>query len=202
MFTSNRIFPIPALVDFLSSTELAQLSQVNRTIHSDTKNDLVKRKKISIIKYFLTDNNRITIRTKYDENYERNVLKLFTIIPELFEYIQVNNILSLDLSCVTSYGGYPENPYKLISPNKDILLDVLEEIINLLKLNTTLTYCNIGLLEWIIDRDHLQLSMQNHPTITCVSIRSNGASTNFNEPPNSLYRLSTGEFIWSHFRPN
>lgn len=201
MFTSNRQIPIASLVDFLSSTELSEFAQVNRTIYTNTKTDLAKRKKqdaINIIKYFLTYDNRITIYRQYDKNYELNVKKIFMFLPELFDFIHLNNIESLDLSSVRSLGC---NPYTLISTNKNLFLNILNQLINLVKANSTLTYCNIGFFEWIIDRDHLQLYMQNHPTITCISIRSIASRTNYNEAPNSLYWLPTGEFAWSHFRP-
>ena len=201
MFTSNRQIPIASLVDFLSSTELSEFAQVNRTIYTNTKTDLAKRKKqdaVNIIKYFLTYDNRITIYRQYDKNYELNVKKIFMFLPELFDFIHLNKIELLDLSSVRSRGC---NPYTLISQNKNLFLNILDQLINLVKANSTLTYCNIGFFEWIIDRDYLQLSMQNHPTITCVSIRSIASRTNYNEAPNSLYVLPTGEFAWSHFRP-
>jgi hypothetical protein len=205
MFSSHiNIIPIPSLIKFLSSNELFQLSLGNKSLQSDTKSYLQIRKKIesdSIIKYFLTDNNTITIRTKYDIDYEPNVRKIFHLLPELFNFIQLNDIKSLDLSCVTSYGGYPEDPFRLISRDKNILLDIYYQIVKLLKENQTLHYCNIGLIEWIVDKNYLKNQMQNHPSITCISIRSNGASQNFKEDPIRLYRKITGEFIWRHFMP-
>ena len=202
MFTSNRQIPIATLVDFLSTNELVEFAQVNRTIYTNTKKDLVKRKKqesVNIITYFLTYDNRITIYRQYDKNYELNVKKIFMFLPELFDFIHLNKIESLDLSSVTSQKC---NPYTLISTNKNLFLNILDQLINLLKENITLTYCNIGFFEWIIDRNHLQLSMHNHPTITCVSIRSIASRTNYTEAPNSLYKISTGKFAWSHFRLN
>ena len=37
MFTSNRQIPIATLVDFLSTNELVEFAQVNRTIYTNTK---------------------------------------------------------------------------------------------------------------------------------------------------------------------
>jgi hypothetical protein len=202
MFTSNKQIPIPTLVDFLSTNDFAEFAQVNRIIYTNTKTDLAKRKKseaANIITYFLTYDNRITIYRQYDKNYEQNVQKIFMFLPELFDFIQLNKIKYLDLSSVRSHRC---NSCILISRNKNLYLDIINQLINLLKGNNTLEYCNIGFFEWIINRNHLQLSMQNHPTITCVSIRSITSKTNFNEAPNSLYKLPTGEFVWSHFRPN
>jgi hypothetical protein len=136
---------------------------------------------------------------RYSSNYEVNVRKLFLILPELFDFIENHNITNLDLSCVTSYGGYPEGPHTFIDMNN--ITNIIEQLITLIKNNTTLTYCNIGLFEYYIDRDKLVTNFLLHPKLECISIHANGATSYFNKPPTSLYRTKDNKFVWSHFKP-
>ena len=194
-------YMIPIINKFLTTSELVTVSCVNNKMYNEIKHDLNERKKIFVDMliyyfYYMDSNECISLCRGYSSYYEIYVRKLFLVLPELFEFIENHNITNLDLSCVTSYGGYPENPKKFIASN-DINI-ILDQLILLIKNNTTLIYCNIGLFENYIHRDKLKLLL--HPKLNCISIRANGATSSLNEPPTSLYRMKDGSFVWSHLR--
>ena len=203
---------IPNVNNFLTTNELVTVSCVNNTTYQYTKQTLIDRKKKMIdelIRYFYwIDNKRISLYRRYSTLqpnrevfkspatiYELNLRKLFSVLPELFEFIVNHNITSLDLGCITSYGGYPVN---FTDSSSNIILD---KLLLLIKNNSTLTYCNLGLFEYNIDRNALIEIVSSHPKLECISIRANGATTHFNRPPTSLYRNKDNMFVWSYFRP-
>ena len=50
----------------------------------------------------------------------------------------------------------------------------------------------------------LEESVRNHPKLDYISIKANGATSNMNKPPTTLYRKQNGSLWvakWSHFRP-
>ena len=195
---------IPNINKFLTIKDLVITSSVNNIMYIETKKDLLDRKKEMIDEllyyfYWMDINNCISLYRRYSSNYKVNVRKLFLILPELFEFIEYHNITSLDFSCITSYGGYPECPHNFIDSKK--LTNIIDQLILLIKNNTTLTYCNIGLFENFIDRDKLITHVSLHPKLECISIHSNGATTYFNKPPTSLYRTKDNKFVWAHFKP-
>ena len=197
---------------FLNTNELVTMSIVNNITYQYTKQTLIDRKKKMIddlIRYFYwMDDKKISLYRRYSTLqpnrevlkspgtiYELNFRKLFSVLPELFEFIVNHNITSLDLGCITSYGGYPVN---FTDSSSNLILD---KLLLLIKNNSTLTYCNLGLFEYNIDRDALIEIVSSHPKLECISIRANGATTHFHRPPTSLYRKKDGSFVWSHFRP-
>ena len=111
---------------------------------NETKNSIIthRNERVTYILKYFTDIGAVSIRTKYDNNYIKNTHCLFHFLPELFDFIKNQNIKRLDLSCVTSYGGYPEDPYKIVSNNKDDLYNYLMQLLLLISKDTTLTSCN------------------------------------------------------------
>ena len=75
--------------------------------------------------------------------------------------------------------------------------DVLRALIVQLGLNVTLKTCNLGLFEVLFHqsapaREHLERMLSTHATLRSVATRANSASTNFREPPTTLFKCSKG----------
>ena len=128
------------IAPFLSTKELIECSCSNR-LFSEELRPIVKERKTAyvnqIIQYFYTDDS-IQIDNRFHPMYhltnESNrfyVRKLFTILPELFEFIQMYQITKLDLGCVTSYGGYPESPYHMVAPSLEGVLTASNHLLSL-----------------------------------------------------------------------
>jgi hypothetical protein len=208
-FVNNIYHEFPKhILNFLPNFELAELSRVNNTINNITKKNIQDRKKAAaneLIKYFyyksFTDMNCITLRTKYDNNYKSNICKFFSLLPEIFQCISEHNITYLDLSAVTSYGGYPEDISNMIKCSKHEAINIMNKLLILISNNITLVLCNIGLFENYIDRDELKNIINNNKILEYISIHANGATTYFHKPPNTLYRIKD-TYVWSHFNPN
>jgi hypothetical protein len=200
------------IAPFLSNNELLECSRSNRLFH-DQLNPIMKERKMAfinkILQYFYTDENKsISIHTRFhhkysviDEPYRVHVRNLFTILPELFEFIQMHHITRLDLGCVTSYGGYPESPYHLVNPTVGGVINISNQILSLLSQNKTLTYCNFGLFQNIMQRKDIINAVEKHPVLDSLSMLSLGARTDFRSQPHMLWRDHTGGFFyWDHFR--
>jgi hypothetical protein len=212
MFFTNNILYF-TITDFLDNFDLAEFSRTNNKHYEIIKPKLIKRKKELanyLIKYFYyidnfsihTKYDEVSIHTRNDKNYDNNMKKIFWFLPEIFDFIQNNNIDHLNLGCLTSYGGYPKCINQIIPTitPKEINM-IVNQLLILLQKNTTIKVCNIGVFQHYIDMDILKNMMNNNQSLDYVSIKANGSTTNFNKPPTTLYRKTNGEFIWSHFRP-
>jgi hypothetical protein len=208
-FVNNIYHEFPKhILNFLPNCELAELYRVNSTINNITKKIIQDRKKIvanELIKYFyyksFMNMNCITLRTKYDNYYKSNIGKFFSLLPEIFQCISEHNITYLDLSAVTSYGGYPEDICNMIKCSTHEAINIMNKLLILLCSNITLVSCNIGLFKNYIDRDELKNIISNKKTIKYISIHANGATTNFKAKPNTLYKIKD-TYVWAHFDPN
>jgi hypothetical protein len=207
-FHSNATNELPvSIIEFLPSAALAQFGLINQAMHRCVKEELKKRKKAVVdplIYYFYFDHygkSSVTIRRRYDEHYYPYVRQLFRCLPELFRFLEINKIVRLDLGCVTDYGGYPESPYRMISSEHDELRAIAAEVLDLLSKNTTLIDCNLGLFQNIMGRKSIIEAVEKHPTLDYLSMLSNGARTEFREPPHTLYRNRRDRsFYWDRFR--
>jgi len=193
------------IAPFLSYQELLEYSCSNRHLQNQLNIVLRKSKKLEVdrlMQYFtLNDKRHISIHTRIDDQYVINVRKLFRILPELFQFIEENHITSLDLGCITSYGGYPESPYKFVSPLLDRIVATSKQLLTLLSQNTTLTYCNFGLFHSIMQRHDIIDAVEKHPVLDLLSMLPNGARLDMREHPYSLWRNRRGGFFyWDHSR--
>ena len=185
----------------LKDSELLEISASNMILNQDIKKLLEERKMKFLNKlfnYFTFDIDkkpRFTIYKQYNNYYEKYRNLLMDYIPELFDFIKLNNITSLDFSCNTGGLLFCKLDYskEQISRFMDQLYQLIES-----NLSHTLTYCNMGGFEYHIDKDKLLESIKMHPSIEVISIRSNGSRTNFNNPPHNLYKRN-GTIEWSHF---
>jgi hypothetical protein len=207
-FHSNATHDLPVgIIDFLPSAALAQFSLINQAMHRRVEEELKKRKKAAVdplIYYFYfndDDKRSVTIRKRYDKNYYKNVRMLFRCLPELFRFIELNKVTSLDLGCTSDYGGYPESPYTMISSDYDEICAVAKEVLHLLSQNKTLLTCNLGLFQDIMRRKNIIEAVEKHPTLDWLSMLSNGARMNIHGPVHQLYRNRRDRsFYWDHFR--
>ena len=204
--TSTNELPV-SIIEFLPSAALAQFGRINQAMHRRVDAELKKRKKKAVdplIYYFYFSDygkSSVTIRRRYDEHYYPYVRRLFRCLPELFRFLEINKIVRLDLGCVTDYGGYPESPYRMISSEHDELRAIAAEVLDLLSKNTTLVDCNLGLFQNIMPRKSIIEAVEKHPTLDYLSMLSNGARTDFREPPHTLYRNRRDRsFYWDRFR--
>ena len=202
------------IAPFLSNKELIECSCSNR-LFSEQLHSIVKERKTTfvnqILQYFYTDGNQsISIHPRFhpryltiDEPYRVYVRKLFTILPELFEFIQMHQITKLDLGCVTSYGGFPESPYHIVAPSLQGVLTVSNQLLSLLSKNKTIVTCNFGLFQNVMQRKDIINAVEGHPVLDHLSMLSIGARTDFRDHPHTLWRDKRyGFFYWDHFRHN
>lgn len=191
---------------FLSLQDITQLSYVNTMINRDIqeKLDELKQKAFNHLMYYFYYKERrdgvITLRRRYDSDYKNNVKSLFNFLPELFDFIKAKNITYLDISSLTSYGGYPESAHNILSNEKNRILEILNQLVILIGNNKTLTGCNIGLFQYYIVHTELERMMSMHPTLEYISTEANGATHNFRHPPTTLYRMDDGNCDWRHFK--
>ena len=201
--------------DFLTSKDLLEFTYLDR----ESSVDLKKRKAIHaeyIMNYFYSMqhiysryNISISLYKNYDANYEKNVLQLFYLLPELFEFISQKGIQVLDLSCVAmiwdnkyddhlhsmeKYLAHPflEKFYTAITPYCAQLVELIKA--------SSLDECNIGVYRDILDKKKLCNIILNCPTMSQLSIRR-VVPIDIDIDNNSLYRLTNGSVIWSSRDP-
>ena len=210
--TSTVELPI-GIVHFLAPSDLSQFSRINRTMHHRAEEELKKRKEefvnrlinyfYCIISYSDGSHKTISIRIQYTDDYYQNVRRLFYFLPELFAFIETHQITDIDLGCVNSYGGYPESPYRMISPDCIELRRIGKQLLALLSQNTTIRSCNLGLFQDLLSRKSIIHAVENHPTLDTLHMVSNGARTDFRALPQTLWRnILDRSFYWNHFRQN
>lgn len=200
------------IAPFLSSKELTEFSRSNRLLSEQLK-PIIKEQKATfvnqLLEYFYTEQNHsISIHTRFhhrylviDEPYRVYVRKLFTILPELFEFIQMHHVTKLDLGCITCYGGYPESPYHMVAPSLHGVLTVSNQLLSLLSKNKTIVVCNFGLFQNVMQRKDIINAVEKHPVLDHLSMLSMGARTDFLDHPHMLWRDKRyGFFYWDHFR--
>lgn len=205
---TSQLLP-SGIFDFLGNSDLAQLTAVNQITHKQSNHILQKRRDKflqTLFSYFEFINSyelkstTITIRKRYDKYYYPYVKSIFRCLPELFQYIQHHHIHYLDLGCVNDYGGYPESPYRMISQDDHDVREIGYQLLGLLMKNTSLHSCNLGLFEGILSRSDVYDALKGHPTISYISMRSNGSRTNFLHEPHTIWRNVDGTCYWAHFR--
>jgi hypothetical protein len=212
LFRAESVQFPPCMSVFLQPSEVLALACTSHTNFKQVKKDLHSRRQVifdRLMNYwyydtidYLNGNKKITIQHRYDKHYYKNVRILFQFLPELFDFIEKQGILIVDLSCLNSYGGHPECPERMLGiDDQSTIVKISEQFLSLLSKNTTLSWCNIGLFETVLNRSLVEEMIQGHPTLDHLSIRANGSTTYFNHPPKTLYRNRLcGTFYWSHFR--
>jgi len=213
MFRTDSVlqFP-PSFSSFLQPYEVLALGCTNKNNWSQVKKELYGRRQgvFDQLMYYwyycnisyINGEKHIVIHRRYDDHYYKNVRILFQFLPELFDFIEKKDVHVLDFSCLNSYGGDPECPERMLDIlERSAITKIGEEILTLLSKNTTLSWCNLGLFEGVLERGRVEEMIQGHPTLDHISLRSHGSSTYYNEHPTTLYRNRiNGTFYWSHFR--
>jgi len=197
-----------SVAPFLDAPSLVSFATTNRSIHDKVEKQIhiQKQKKIKqFISYFHQRESQFVsqcFNLRYGEREHRNKIKYILLhLPEVFSYIGENQIDYLDLSLTTSYGGYPVD-ISVYIPDKSQIYTITSQLLTYLKWNTTLKKCNLGLFENHLDRDILlHYSVYRHPSLDWVTLRANGASTRFSDPPHTIYIKPDRTGVWAHFRP-
>jgi hypothetical protein len=201
-------FLLKSITPFLDLPDLINFATTNRSIHAKVEKEILDQKKQKI-KGFLPLFHRPESRfvsqcfnLGYGESKHRNKIKFLLFhLPEVFSYIEEKKIDYLDLSLTTSYGGYSVDISHYIH-DKSQIATIASQLLTYLKWNTTLTKCNLGLFETHLDRDILlYYTVYRHPKLDWVSLRANGASTRFSDPPHTIYLKPDRTGVWAHFRP-
>jgi hypothetical protein len=205
-FTSLYQFPI-GIAAFLGSKDILELSTLNRSLCYQLQDIRYQQKwKVAkeLVDYFdyLHDGKKtLQICKQYKKHHESNVRRLFYCLPEVFYYIQVERVVYLDLGYISDYGGYPEDPYRMITQDYDELKCITSNLLDLLSKNTTLIQCNLGLFEHLISREKVINAVEHHPCLDSVSMLSNGASNKWSNNPYMLWRNRIdGSFYWNSYR--
>jgi hypothetical protein len=182
---------------FLDTRSIVELSSTNKTIHTKLEKRVKSHKLFKLFnKFHNSETNRFSLyQGLYCQHEASEISNVFDNLKHLFDFISDNKITFLDLGMTTSYGGYNDFIYSYYTG------DCIKELLNCLRSNTTLNYVNLGLFKGMLDRDELLEIMENHPTLSILSLNANGATTYFNQPPNSLYKKGNGSAVWSHFKP-
>ena len=164
---------------YLDISELLELSVVSTEFHQLTSKSFHEKISCRIIRFFhIThdeDSNEYfnTIRINgYHSNqkfkfYVKKLIDFF--IPQLFLYIQKEKIIGLYLESYSS-GSLMEIVFEITNKEEKI-----QQIINGISANTTLTECNIGLFE--IFRIPKMIGIitkifQAHPTLVYFDLKS------------------------------
>jgi len=213
MFRTDSIhqFP-PCFSTFLQPSEVLALACTNKNNWSQVVRDLYHRRQdvFDQLMYYwyycnvsyINGERQIVIQRRYDINYYKNVRALFQFLPELFDFIGKKDVHVLDLSCLNSYGGRPECPEQMLGiSDRTAITKIGEQLLTLVSRNATLSWCNLGLFEDVLDRMRVEEMIRGHPTLDHLSIRACGSTKYTNRPPTTLYRNRIdGTFYWSHFR--
>ena len=184
--------------DFLDTRSIVELSSTNKTIHTKLEKRVKSHKLFKMFsKFHNSETKRFSLyQGLYCQHKASEISNIFDNLRYLFGFISDNKITFLDLGMTTSYGGYNDFIYSYYTG------DCIQELLDCLRLNTTLDYINLGLFQGMLDRNELVEIMEKHPTLSILSLKSNHATTYFNQPPTSLYKKGNGSAVWSHFRPS
>jgi len=195
-FSSRYVFPL-GILELLNDADLIELSCTNQCARHDTIHMLVARKKTTIrriMNYFHAPGAIIfSLHRLFINDYELHVRRLFRMIPEWFQYIEDHHIAYLDISI--HHKSYTPHVIasRILSSHVNL---ICEEFMNHLSQNTTLNYCNLGLLHHFISRYRIEQAVAHHPTINHIELLLIDTT-----PVNSLYRMRDGSFTWRHYPP-
>jgi hypothetical protein len=193
MFFTLYEFPA-GILPFLEASELVKLSQVNKKLAMETKRTRILRREETIraiLTYFHRPSTLIfsnqNVPHYSDDPYYRKIFKrLFYFLPELFQYIEEHQIRSLIIS---------PNAYNLSLIPYTALLGVLAQFLQLLRMNTTLTDCNIGFFAHFLNGGELEHIMRNHPLLYHID-----TAPHYGYPgPYHLFRTESG-VEWREYR--
>jgi len=210
-FHSNSIHQLPpGLSSFLAPCDLLELACTAKTIHHQVKENLQEQKAklfLNLIYYFYYSNYQtseqrgISLLRRYDNDYTKNISRIFCYLPEVFQFMNSHCVTSLDMGCTSDYGGYPESAFQRVSSNKARIKEVADQLLDLLSTNRHLEWCNLGLFDGIIDYSDIHCAIKNHPTIDRISMTPSRSTTYYNRPPKTLWRnRKNGTFYWNHWR--
>lgn len=182
------------LSDFLDDAGLVSFSCVNRQFQKELCGATIIRKRQCVervMRFFHRPDTFIfSLHRVYQYEYERNLQRLFRILPEWFAYMEEHKITYLDLDCPVY--SYMVRHVQRFDPH------IIEGIMGFLEQNRTLLYCNLGLFFWQLSRQRLMDIMRTHPSLYHLEMTS--LPPDFMEPT-SLYRHEDGRVEWRLYPP-
>lgn len=204
-------YKLPPLLDHLEHVELVELACVSHHMERETRKECAVRKAaaiLEIMKYFHTPKALIfSMHRNYQPHFKKQVRRLFQFLPEWFAYLNEHKVTYLDLGDPFQLATDPPFNYKtrvdqLISDDTAVIESVLKRILHFLKHNQYLTYCNLGIFQPYLDRDHVKEAVIHHPHLHHVEIASRSSHFMVSQEPTSLYRIHHGEFEWRYYPPS
>lgn len=190
----------PHLGSFLSTADLITFSTVDQTVRQQMKRELRRRKEKWIerlIQSFVYTS--LPHHLSLSRQEEHRVRLLFQFLPELFQFIDTYNIISLDMSMVSAYGGYPQYARQVLWERGWNQEAVLDQLTSRLASNTTLEQCNLALFREDLSNERLEEIFKGHPTIDHICMNPPSAASYYDRPPTTLWRREGGLY-WAHFR--
>lgn len=184
----------PPLFEFLSLPTLLELSVVNQQLHLETQPVLQKNKRLQseqVISYFHFPIHMISISPQSMHfHFQKYMNRLFYFMPELFSYLHLHQITHLDFSYPFHHLAYPRRQ------------QLINQIIDLIETNQTLTYCNLSLFQDDINPHRLKQAVSKHPTLNIIEISLQYSYFVEGGIPGTLYRLQDGTFQWRFYPPD
>ena len=194
-FSSHYAFPV-GILDFLTHQDTVQVACLNRSLCHEIRPVLSKRRIAffqSLMRYFHSSHSLIfSLHRNFHDSFERNLQSLFRMIPDWFQYIETKKIAYLDVSNPTYHTRHVT-----CFPASQVD-QICEEFMIHLSHNTTLTYCNLGLLHHFLSRHRIEQAVRHHPKMSHVELILYSHSA---QEPNSLYRVGDGTFEWRQYPP-
>lgn len=205
MFFTHYEFP-PRILQYMKNEDLGEFSRVNRRFRNETKALLVKRraKLASDLMYHFhrPQSGVFTIHHCTTDHYRWSLRRIVWFIPEVAEYIERMKIHYLDLSDPTTYWAYiPPSLEEFLSVDRAQITYFMNQAIDLLYHNTTLTYCNLGMFREWIDREMIQKIAEHHPKLYHLELSTFPSRPLPGGEICSLFRMGGG-FEWRHRPPN
>ena len=142
-----------------------------------------------IMRFFHRANTAIfSFHRVFQDGYELNLRRLFSMMPEWFAYMEEHQITYLDMDC-PAYSAVQLRAFD--APH------IVEGIMGFLERNRTLLYCNLGLFYAHLSRDRLLSIMIANPYLYHLEMTSVPSDL----IPTSLYRHENGRVEWRRYPP-
>jgi hypothetical protein len=194
MNTFHHFLP-ECVAGFLDAQNIITFSSTNSSIRDKLEKQIQAHKQRRLEEIFRCFHRLKSFHLDWTiQDCSSKIKYVLLYLPELFSYIEKTGDDYIDL-------GYYKD-ISLFIPDKSELAKVTSQLLSCLKNNKKLKKCNLGLFEWQLERDTILEVFQSHPNLEWLSLRTSTSKTRFTDPPHTIYRNSSGEAVWSHFKPD
>jgi hypothetical protein len=187
LFTLHPTLRLP-IFSFLTPRELVNVATLNRQICEETQQAMVQRKKQKVQAIFAalyhSENKAFGLKHHYFESSITYVRGVFHFIPELFALFQEHGVQRLNLSMLCTYAG---RAWVISDYYRGNTAPLLEQILEGLRHNTTLTDCNLGLFRHALNYGAMEEILLAHPALRSITLHS-GEHLPPNQLPVTVYK--------------